>query len=225
VTHGKIARRLAGRPIKVRRCFRCQSTQHLARFCTKADNSGNRDGKTAQVTVSACCSDTCMSPAACAFSRDVITGARADGPTDVCAFSRDEPTVVQVCVDNGIPVNDESNEWAFGEFPKIDTARNCRHCSTLMLISKADNARGWSIVARRSRVCAVAQYAVLEANAKVNGRGPFSHPTPPKPLNQFRCHGKYITMFPNRVDVQNLVGIDSAVTDLRMREKNTILCG
>jgi len=25
--------------------------------------------------------------------------------------------------------------------------------------------------------------------------------------------------------VQNLVGIDSAVTDLRMREKNTILCG
>jgi len=31
---------------------------------------------------------------------------------------------------------------------------------------------------QRSRVCAVAQYAVLEANAKVNGRGPFSHPTP-----------------------------------------------
>ena len=29
---------------------------------------------------------------------------------------------------------------------------------------------------------------------------------------------------PQRVDVQNLVGIDSAVTDLRMREKNTILC-
>jgi len=27
-----------------------------------------------------------------------------------------------------------------------------------------------------SRVCAVAQYAVLKANAKVNGRGPFSHP-------------------------------------------------
>ena len=25
--------------------------------------------------------------------------------------------------------------------------------------------------------------------------------------------------------MQNLVGIDSAVTDLRMREKNTILCG
>ena len=30
---------------------------------------------------------------------------------------------------------------------------------------------------------------------------------------------------PQGVDVQNLVGIDSAVTDLRMREKNTILCG
>jgi len=63
-----------------------------------------------------------MSPAACAFSRDVVTGARADGPTDVCAFSRDEPADAQVCVDNGIPVDDESSEWAFGEFPKIDTA-------------------------------------------------------------------------------------------------------
>jgi len=63
-----------------------------------------------------------IAPATSAFSRDFITGARADGPTDVCAFSRDEPAVVQVCVDNGIPVNDESNEWAFGEFPIIDTA-------------------------------------------------------------------------------------------------------
>ena len=76
-----------------------------------------------------------------------------------------------------------------------------------------------------SRVCAVAQYAVLEASAKVNGRGPFSHPTPPKPLNQFRCHVKYITTSPQEVDVQNLVGIDSAVTDLRMREKKHVLCG
>jgi len=41
------------------------------------------------------------------------------------------------------------------------------------------------------------------------GEAHFRTPTPPKPLNQFRCH----------VDVQNLVGIDSAVTDLRMREK------
>ena len=71
-----------------------------------------------------------------------------------------------------------------------------------------------------SRVCAVAQYAVLEANAKVNGRGQFSHRTPPKPLNQFRCHDKYITR-PQRVDVPNLAGIYSAVTDLRMPEKNT----
>jgi len=61
---------------------------------------------------------------------------------------------------------------------------------------------------KSSRVCTVAQYAVLEANAKVNGRGPFSHPTPPKPLNQFQCHVKYITMSPQGVDVQNLVGID-----------------
>ena len=46
-----------------------------------------------------------------------------------------------------------------------------------------------------SRVCAVAQYAVLEAN----GRGQFSHPTPPKPLNQFRCHVKYITTSPREL--------------------------
>jgi len=37
-----------------------------------------------------------------------------------------------------------------------------------------------------SRVCAVAQYAVLEANAKVNGRGQFSNPHPserPRPIS------------------------------------------
>ena len=47
----------------------------------------------------------------------------------------------------------------------------------------------------------------------------FRTPTPPKPLNQFQCYVKYITTSPQGVDVQNLVGIDSAVTDLRMREK------
>ena len=49
--------------------------------------------------------------------------------------------------------------------------------------------------------------------------------TPPKPLNRFRYHVKYITTSPQGVDVQNLVGIDSAVTDLRMREKKHVLCG
>ena len=36
-----------------------------------------------------------------------------------------------------------------------------------------------------SRVCAVVQYAVLEANAKVDRRGPFLHPHPsetPQPI-------------------------------------------
>jgi len=32
----------------------------------------------------------------------------------------------------------------------------------------------------RSRVCAVAQYAVLEANGEVNGIGEISHPSPPR---------------------------------------------
>ena len=48
------------------------------------------------------------------------------------------------------------------------------------------------------------------------GEAHFRTPTSSKPLNQFRCRVKYIT---KGVDVQNLVGIDSAVTDLRMREK------
>ena len=108
-------------PGKVRRCYRCQSTQHVARFCTKANNSGDRDGQTAQATVSACFSDARISPGACAFSRDV-KGARVDVPTGVCAFSRDETTGAQVCVVSEPRVDGESSEWAFGEFPKTDTA-------------------------------------------------------------------------------------------------------
>ena len=55
------------------------------------------------------------------------------------------------------------------------------------------------------------------------GEAHFRTPTPPKPLNQFRCHVKYITRSPQGVDAQNLVGIDSAVpvTDLHIREKST----
>jgi len=51
------------------------------------------------------------------------------------------------------------------------------------------------------------------------GEAHFRTLNPPKPLNRFRCHVKYITTSTHGVDVQNLVGIDSAVTDLRMREK------
>ena len=75
-------------PGNVRRCFHCQSTQHVARFCQKANNSGDRDGSEAQATVRACFSDVRIAPAASSFSRNFITGARVDGPTDVCAFSR-----------------------------------------------------------------------------------------------------------------------------------------
>jgi len=56
---------------------------------------------------------------------------------------------------------------------------------------------------------------------KSMGEAHFRTPTPPKPLNRFRYHVKYITTSRHGVDVQNLVGIDSAVTDLRMCEKNT----
>ena len=71
----------------------------------------------------------------------------------------------------------------------------------------------------RSRVCAVAQYAVLEANGKVNGIGEISHPSPSQTLDQFGCRFKYITNSAHAVDVQNLITMDSAVGALRMREK------
>jgi len=45
-----------------------------------------------------------------------------DVPTGVCAFSRDETTGAQVCVVSDQQVDGESSEWAFGDFPKIDTA-------------------------------------------------------------------------------------------------------
>jgi len=63
-----------------------------------------------------------VAPAASAINRNIVTGARVDRPTGVCAFSRDETADAQVCVDNGVLVDDEPSEWVFGEFPKIDTA-------------------------------------------------------------------------------------------------------
>jgi len=56
-----------------------------------------------------------IATAANAFSRDFITGARVDGLTGVCAFSRDAASGAQVCIDG------KSDEWEFGEFPKVDT--------------------------------------------------------------------------------------------------------
>jgi len=53
-----------------------------------------------------------------------------------------------------------------------------------------------------SRVCAVAQYAVFEANAKVNGRGPFSHPNPSETSYQISMSCQ-IYYYHQRVDVQN----------------------
>ena len=52
------------------------------------------------------------------------------------------------------------------------------------------------------------------------GEAKFCTLAPPTPLDQFRYHYKCITTSPQGVDVQNLVGIGSAVTFLRMREKH-----
>ena len=51
--------------------------------------------------------------------------------------------------------------------------------------------------------------------------------TLPKPLNQFGWRLKFtrITMSAQEVVVQNLVEIDSAVINLRMREENAFPCG
>jgi len=45
----------------------------------------------------------------------------------------------------------------------------------------------------------------------VHGKCEISQPIPPKPLDQFGCRFKYITMFAQGVDVQNLIKIDSVV--------------
>jgi len=55
-----------------------------------------------------------------------------------------------------------------------------------------------------TRMCGSAILCV-RANAKVNGIGQNSHPTPPKTLNQFGYLFKYITTSTQRVNVQNLV--------------------
>jgi len=55
------------------------------------------------------------------------------------------------------------------------------------------------------------------------GEAKFRTTTLPKPLNQFGWRFKYITMFAQGVDVQNLVEIDSAVMDLRVRERRVFV--
>ena len=69
------------------------------------------------------------------------------------------------------------------------------------------------------------QYAVLEANAKAMGEAHFRTTPLRNPSTNFDVISNILLHPPQRVDVQNLVGIDSAVTHLRMREKNTLLCG
>jgi len=76
-----------------------------------------------------------------------------------------------------------------------------------------------------SRVCAVAQYAVLEANGKVNGIGEISHPSPSPALAPIWMPLQIYRYVPQGVDVQNLSKIDSAVTALRMREKTRFRVG
>ena len=55
---------------------------------------------------------------------------------------------------------------------------------------------------------------------KSMGKAKFRTLAPPTPVYQFRYNFKYITMSSQGVDVQNLVGIGSAATFLRMREKH-----
>ena len=77
----------------------------------------------------------------------------------------------------------------------------------------------------RSRACAVAQYAVLEANGKVNGIGEISHPSPSQTLGPIWMPLQMYHYVPQGVDVQNLIKIDSAVAAVRMREKTRFRVG
>jgi len=76
-----------------------------------------------------------------------------------------------------------------------------------------------------SCICAVAQYAVLEANGKVNGIGEISHPSPSQTLDQFGCRFKYIATSVQGVDVPNLIKIDAVVAAVCMREKTRYRVG
>ena len=59
-----------------------------------------------------------------------------------------------------------------------------------------------------SRVCAVAQYAVLEAKAKSMGEAHFRTPPLRNPSTNFDVMSNILLRPPQRVDVQNLIGID-----------------
>jgi len=176
-------------PGKVRRCYGCQSTQRVAPFCTKTNSSGGGDGQTAQATISASFSNARISPAACAFSRDVVTGARMDEPTGVCAFSHDETTGAQVCVVSDQQVDGESSEWAFGDFPKIYTAianinkarMNGVKLSTLRYIEvDVEGRQCKGLVDSGAEICLISEELASEMHANECGhigvRGIFSDP-------------------------------------------------
>jgi len=57
------------------------------------------------------------------------------------------------------------------------------------------------------------------------GEAIFCTPTFPKPLNQFGWLFKYVIMSAHGEDLQNLVEIDSAVTNPWMSEKKRVLVG
>jgi len=64
------------------------------------------------------------------------------------------------------------------------------------------------------------QYAVIEANPKVNWRDQIPHPRTSEISKPILISGPNILLRPLRgVKVQNLVWIDSAITDLRMHDK------
>jgi len=77
----------------------------------------------------------------------------------------------------------------------------------------------------RSRVCAVAQYAVLEANGKVNGIGEISNPYPSQILGLIWMLLQIYHQVRPGTRCANLIKIDSAVAALRMREKTRFRVG
>jgi len=109
--------------------------------------------------------------------------------------------------------------WAL-EPPKRSFLPYSGSYSCLIVDRRLEMLRNPRLRPRRSCVCAVAQYAVLAANASQWERPIFALPPLRNPSTNVDVMSNILLRPPQGVNVQNLVGIDSAVTDLRMREKH-----
>ena len=94
-------------PEKIRRCFRCQSTQHLARNCHQVNEIAVDNGQTDEARVNACFGDikTLDSNFVGCNSEMTVT----NESVDMCASDRDDAST-----------SDKANDWEFSDYPRVD---------------------------------------------------------------------------------------------------------